>query len=199
MTLRLWDIASGQQIGAPLTGHTDNVRSVAFSPDGSKIISGSGDASIRVWDASTGQQIGAPFTGQANIKSVLSVAFSPDGSKIVSGADNSVFIWDGVTGQQIGPTMIGHTAIVVSVAFSPDGSKIVSCSDDKTIRLWQTSFAPQPIRPIVPASAGAIAPTATPKPDPTESDPRLLPILLQSPVVLRSPSPGRISDIMILQ
>ncbi|KAE9383988.1 WD40 repeat-like protein, partial [Gymnopus androsaceus JB14] len=60
--------------------------SVAFSPDGTRIVSGSYDHAIRIWDATTGAQIGDPLKGHED--SVLSVAFSPDGNRIVSGSDD---------------------------------------------------------------------------------------------------------------
>ncbi|KAF5374038.1 hypothetical protein D9757_010074 [Collybiopsis confluens] len=106
---------------------------VAFSPDGSKIVSGSFDYTVRVWDAVAGQQL-AQLDG--HIGRVKSVAFSPDGSKIVSGSDdNTVRIWDAVTGHQQAQ-LDGHSHWVNSAAFSPDGSKIVSGSDDNTVRIW---------------------------------------------------------------
>ena len=67
-----------------LLGHDDAVNSVALSPDGSKIISGSDDKTIRVWDASIGVEILPPLRGHDD--SILSVVFSPDGSKIISGS-----------------------------------------------------------------------------------------------------------------
>ena len=67
-----------------LQGHEDYVHSVAFSPDGSKIISGSDDKTIRIWDASTGVEMLPPLQGHEDC--VRSVAFSPDGSKIISGS-----------------------------------------------------------------------------------------------------------------
>ena len=67
--------------------------SVAFSPDGTRIVSGSADKTVRVWDAATGQPIGQPLTGHTD--AVSSVAFSPDGDRIASGSDdNTVRLWD---------------------------------------------------------------------------------------------------------
>ena len=93
-TVRLWDAATGQPVGQPLTGHRTSVSSVAFSPDGKRIASGSTDNTVRLWDAATGQPVGQPLTGHRNI--VWSVAFSPDGTRIASGgADNTVRLWPG--------------------------------------------------------------------------------------------------------
>ncbi|KAF5345507.1 hypothetical protein D9757_014304 [Collybiopsis confluens] len=109
------------------------ILTVAFSPDGSKIVSGSHDETVRIWDAVAGQQL-AQLDGHTS--GVTSVAFSPDGSKIVSGSyDETVRIWDAVAGQQLAK-LDGHTDVVNSVAFSPDGSKIVSGSHDETVCIW---------------------------------------------------------------
>ncbi|KZP21272.1 hypothetical protein FIBSPDRAFT_1044227 [Athelia psychrophila] len=118
-----------------LLGHEDSVRSVAISPDGTKIVSGSADKTVRVWDAVTGQATLPPLAGHED--NVYSVAFSPDGTKIVSGSDDkTVRVWDAVTGQAALPPLEGHEDEVYSVAFSPDGTKIVSGSGDKTVRVW---------------------------------------------------------------
>ena len=114
------------------------VHSVAFSPDGTKIISGSDDKTIRVWDASTGVEILPPLRGHHHW--IRSVAFSPDGSKIISGSfDTTIRVWDASTGVEMLPPLLGHDGFIHSVAFSPDGSKIISRSDDKTIRVWDAS------------------------------------------------------------
>ena len=92
--MRVWDVATGQPVGPPLTGHTRPVSSVAFSPDGTRIASGSWDATVRVWDAATGQPVGEPLAGHANY--VSSVAFSPGGERIISGGFNrTVRVWPG--------------------------------------------------------------------------------------------------------
>ena len=76
-----------------LIGHTSTVNSIAYSPDGRHIVSGSYDATIRIWDVLTQRQIGNPLTGHTNY--VSSVVYSPDGRHIVSGSsDNTIRIWD---------------------------------------------------------------------------------------------------------
>ena len=100
-TLRVWDAATGQPIGQPLTGHTEVVLSVAFSPDGKRIASGSADNTLRVWNADTGQALGPPLTGHTGF--VFSVAFSPDGHRLATGSvDQTVRLWNADTGQPLG-------------------------------------------------------------------------------------------------
>ena len=75
---------TGKLVSDPLEGHTDWVTSVAFSPDGKDIVSGSWDKTIRMWDAQTGNLVSDPFEGHTD--EVTSVAFSPDRKYIVSGS-----------------------------------------------------------------------------------------------------------------
>ena len=132
-----------------LRGHDDGVRSVAFSPDGSKIISGSDDMTNRVWDANTGIEM----LLRSHYDSINSVAFSPDGSKIIAGSDDmTIRLWSASTGiEMFFPPLRGHDDSVYSVAFSPDGSKIISGSDDMTIRVWDASTANMLPRPQISA------------------------------------------------
>jgi len=111
-----------------------SVRSVAFSPDGHHIVSGSDDRTIRLWNATTGETVAGLFTGHTD--SVNSVAFSPDGHHIVSGSDDqTIRVWNATTGAKVAGPFTRRSGSVLSVAFSPDGHHIVSGSCDRTIRM----------------------------------------------------------------
>jgi WD40 repeat protein len=117
-------------------GHASSVTSVAFSPDGSLIASGSADYTIKLWRVSDGALV---RTLTWHTDTVTSVAFSPDGSLIASGsADYTIKLWRVSDGALVA-TLTGHTSSVASVAFSPDGSLIASGSGDRNIRLWRVS------------------------------------------------------------
>ena len=116
-----------------LQGHSDPIRSVAFSPDGKILASGSTDTTIKCWDVTTGRQI-RTLQGHSNF--VVSVAFSPDGKILASGSyDKTIKLWNVSTGREI-YTLQGHSSWVYPIAFSTDGKILVSGSHDKTIKLW---------------------------------------------------------------
>jgi WD40 repeat protein len=117
-----------------LTGHTDTVWGVTFSPDGRLLVSCSSDKTIRLWQMPDGKPL-ATLTGHTD--TVLRVTFSPDGQLLAScSGDKTIRLWQMPDGKPLA-TLIGHTAWVYGISFSPDGRLLASCSDDKTIRLWQ--------------------------------------------------------------
>jgi WD40 repeat protein len=132
--IRLWDVATGRLIGAPLKGHTSGIYALAFSPDGKMIASASQDATLRRWDVRTGRQLGAPVTGH-NGNSVWGVTFSPDGKEIASASPGgNILLTDAKTGRQRGPSLT--TGWVNDVAFSPRGDKLAAADHDGGVQIW---------------------------------------------------------------
>ena len=119
-----------------LTGHTDKVGSVAFSPDGTTLASGSLDGKVFLWETTTGQRKKI-LTGHTD--EVYSITFSPDGRTLASGSwDKTLRLWDATTGQHK-KTLTGHTGQVYCIAFSPDGTALASGGIDGTVLLWDLS------------------------------------------------------------
>ena len=139
--IELWDVNTGQHIHT-LTGHTDDILSIAFSPDSRTLASGSRDKTIRLWDVNTGQHK-QTFTDQAWIDNqfgevgrVLKVTFSPDGRTLASGMwRGPIHLWDIVTGDKK-KTLTGHTRWVQHLLFSKDGQTLISTSGDQTVLVW---------------------------------------------------------------
>ncbi|WP_434048040.1 MULTISPECIES: pentapeptide repeat-containing protein [Sorangium] len=131
----LWDMATGSALRR-LDGHSDWVTSLAFSPDGDTLASGSEDQTVRLWDVSTGNVLGVL---KGHVHHVTSVAFRPDGEVLASsGRDSTVRLWRVTASSQVG-VLEGHLGGAMAVAFSPDGETLASGAHDATVRLWEIS------------------------------------------------------------
>jgi V8-like Glu-specific endopeptidase len=139
-TVRVWDAATGQPYGEPLTGHTDIVTAVAIGRVAGQeiIVSASWDRTVRMWDAATGQPYGEPLTGHTDIVTAVAIG-RVAGQEIIASAskDRTVRMWDAATGQPYGEPLTGHTDIVMAVAIGRD--IIVSASRDQTVRMWDAA------------------------------------------------------------
>jgi WD40 repeat protein len=129
--LKVWDARTGTPL-LELKGLTGPVSSVAFSPDGTRIVAGSVyQQTVQVWDAQTG-------TPQLDLKGhpVTSLAFSPDGTRLLTGSqDGTAQVWDAQTGTPL-LELKEHTVEVSSVAFNSDGTRIVTGSHDQRALVW---------------------------------------------------------------
>ncbi|ONI88740.1 hypothetical protein ALI22I_17250 [Saccharothrix sp. ALI-22-I] len=130
-----WDPEKGQPLG--LTGHTDIVTAVAVTPDGSRAVTGSQDATARVWDLATGRELHI-LTGHA--APVGAVAVTSDSSRVITGSDDgTAWVWDLATGQEL-HTLTGPVGVV---AVTLDSSGMISGSDDGTVRMWDLATGRQ--------------------------------------------------------
>ena len=134
--IKLWDVKSGREIQT-LNGHSASVNTIAFSPDGKSIVSGSSDMNIRIWDLETGKSKGmAGGDGE-----VLSVAYSPDGQLIASATKGgAVRLWDARTRKQVSQLNSDHDDLVRWVQFSRDGQSLIAeCPTE--IKVWNIAKA----------------------------------------------------------
>jgi WD40 repeat protein len=118
------------------TGHADVVASVAWSPKGRCVATGSYDGTVKVWDVENGRLLN---TLAGHDESVNSVSWSPDGTRLASGSDDeTVMVWEAASGRLLN-VLAGHDNSVFSVSWSPDGKHLASGSRDQTVMLWDAA------------------------------------------------------------
>jgi WD40 repeat protein/tRNA A-37 threonylcarbamoyl transferase component Bud32 len=138
-SVQVWEATAGQRVFT-YNKHHDWVTSVAWSPDGCFIASGSADKTVQVWDTSLSQENSLQhnslkYTGHDG--EVTSVAWSPDGKYIASvSSDMTLQVWHAATGNLFF-TYTGHVDKINTVAWSPDGKYIASGSADGIVQIWQ--------------------------------------------------------------
>jgi len=148
----MWDVETGKEVHR-FAGLKDNIKSVAFSPDGKTLAASSRDGRLVLWDAATGKErlhimahpvVGAT-TPTAHLGGAFAAApalcFSPDGKTLVSASpDKTIRLWDTVTAKEVGRFQSpdgGFTAL----ALTRDGSKLISASSDSTVVVWDVKQA----------------------------------------------------------
>ena len=121
------------------SGHTGWVKTVAWSPNGKRIASGSWDNTVHLWDSTNRRFV---YIHSDHSSWINSVAWSPNGTRIASASnDGTVHVWDANTGRELFTnrayfTYEGHRDDVKAVAWSPDGTRIASGSYDTTVQVW---------------------------------------------------------------
>jgi WD40 repeat protein len=157
--VKAWNLSTRKEMFSA-EGHTDRVLSLAFSPDGQYLASGSEDRTIRIWTAATGQKV---HTLRGHTELVRRIAFHPDGRRLASAAwDGTVRVWEVPDGQEV-MTLRGHSGPVNGIAFSPDGTRLASAGADQTVRVWDATTSPEATTlhgdlPVLSAHAIAFSP-----------------------------------------
>lgn len=148
--VQIWERDNFQPV-TTLKGHTDLVRTLAFTPDGETLATGSSDGTVKVWDLARWQGERRPL---GPVQAVSALAFSPDGQKLATGdAGRFVRIWNAVSGGEHG--RVGLPDSTQALAYSPDGRTLAVSTRDGTIHLLDPAsgrarghLRPPPVTPV---------------------------------------------------
>jgi RNA polymerase sigma factor (sigma-70 family) len=147
-SVRLWDPATGKELGQIVTNHQNQPQCLAYSPDGKLLATGGEyDNSLCLWDVKSRQKlrqwVGHEESKERHFRGVSVVAFSPDGRVLASaGTDQTVRLWDAATGDPI-CKMAGHDRLAGPLAFSPDGRVLATGGDNGALLLWEVASGRQ--------------------------------------------------------
>jgi WD40 repeat protein/serine/threonine protein kinase len=130
--LKVWDVATGQELLALPTQPGGGVNSVAFSPDGQHILAAPFDGLVKVWDATTGEEV---RFGELPVRGGV-LAFSPDGQRLATKIDSGVKLWDAQTGQEILTLGAPKLDAVLNLSFSLDGTRLAAGDLKGTVVIW---------------------------------------------------------------
>jgi hypothetical protein len=139
--VRLWDVATEQEIGVPMSSGLAPVDAVAFSPDGATVAAGSSGGTVQLWDATTQHEVGTTMT--AGPAAIRALAFGQGGKVLAAGGeDGDVRLWDTATQSQPGATMVTGAA-VAALSFSGNGTTLATAEGDGRTELWSTATQEQ--------------------------------------------------------
>jgi len=155
-TIQLWDVGNGQRLGPPLTGHSDSIYTLTFSPDGKNLVSAGEDGAVLLWDLADRQGQGKPLVNYPG--AILKALFGADGKNLyLGGRDGGLVTLDLASGESqneaLPAVQAGQT--ISSLAFSGDGREAAYFQETGTAFLaddghahgidlshWDQSFDP---------------------------------------------------------
>jgi WD40 repeat protein len=152
--VRLWNAATLEEIGAPMSSDLQPVDAVTFNSDGTTVAAASSDGNVQLWDAGTQQEIGTAML--AGSTAVKALAFSPDGNVLATGGeDGTARLWDTASEQEIGAGMPTGDP-VEALAFSVGGATLATAETDGSTDLWDVATQSQAGAALTAQGSGAV-------------------------------------------
>jgi len=153
-SITFWDVGDGTPLSVEIEAHSDSISDIAYSPDGTYIISVSGDQTLRVWDGETYEQVGDPFA--YTDREIAEIAFLPNSHQFAAAsADGSVTVWSLDAKTAVASKLTGHSDAVWDVAFTSTGEYGASASSDGTVRIWDLATEPS-FKRVLTTSSGQL-------------------------------------------